>query len=231
MDTRHEADPLSEEAIQQAAAHITVSRDRPSLQRPTSPVDLTSGHAVSLSRRHLTHSPLRTHIPIKLGVAEVAQPIRYLSLGDPCPHCGYPPHEDLVCPPPPVYPTPPDDDDAPAVDSQVQGDPTEDLSVHRPPQLAAVPDLSRCSPPLRRAYVHRQGVTPARSAPTRTDYAITHGFPTGAPRYPPLDLNQDPQLQLPAPMEVEVEADSIGDQLSDTEVMQQLGDQEITQQE
>ncbi|KAL3692564.1 hypothetical protein R1sor_006215 [Riccia sorocarpa] len=139
---------------------------------------------------------MKTHVPLKLGIAEIYQPIKYLTLGDPCPRCGYPPHEEVVCPPPPQYPALPDE--AVALAEHTEGE-----DIHTDTSTYVLP---RCSSPLRRAYVHQQGVALARSALTRTDYAITHGLPTGAPRHPPLDLNLniDPQGIPPTEMDIEV---------------------------
>ncbi|KAL3688252.1 hypothetical protein R1sor_014561 [Riccia sorocarpa] len=179
-------------------------------------------HPRPLSHFGLSHSlafygsnPLKTYVPLNFGIAEVRQPIKYLTLGDPCPHCGYPPHEEITCPPPPIYSQPSPEDpvqEAASIHGETQHDP------HNQTQVDYI--LPRCSPPLHRAYVHRQGVAPAHSAPTRTDYAITYGFPTEAPRHPPLDLNQQPP---PTAMEVEIE--SHGDDLQDCEIDQTLGGQ------
>ncbi|KAL3701646.1 hypothetical protein R1sor_019668 [Riccia sorocarpa] len=144
---------------------------------------------------------MRTYIPLKLGIAEVRQPIRYLTLGDPCTHCCYPPHEEVECPPPPVYPQPPEEDNDTAAHSDTVQWQTPQLPVQHPPPPDQDNTLPCCSPPIRRAYVNRQGVNPPRSAPTRTDYAITHGFPTAPPRHPPLDLNAAPQTGQPMDME------------------------------
>ncbi|KAL3691915.1 hypothetical protein R1sor_005566 [Riccia sorocarpa] len=115
----------------------------------------------------------------------------------------------------------------------------DQISAHtsepvREPQPQRLPlqepdNLPRCSPLLRRAYVHRQGVTPARSAPTRTDYSITHGFPIAGPRFPTLDLNEEPSGPAAAQMEVDDDT-SIVERSEGDEVEQQLGDPRITQQ-
>ncbi|KAL3677353.1 hypothetical protein R1sor_027301 [Riccia sorocarpa] len=185
-------DPLSTQAIEEAAQQLVVTRDPQSLRFPTRAI--------------------------------INQPVRYLSIGDPCTICGYPAHHSPTCPPPPTFPRPPlEDEDLPTYQ--------EDQDNASSSEVQARP----CSPSPARHLQHELTVTPhhasfshpARSAPTHSSYMIIHGFPVLHPStQSPLDLNVDP-----APAQVMDTDDQDGAHSAQllTPESAPLGDEEVAQ--